>query len=192
MADPVIVNKARLAHWLGISLPTLSAWMLRYGADFPVVERGSNGRDYRFDAQEVSDFLRARKAEMAAEQDQRRAERDEQLAQLRLPIDLPGVEPPPPANSAKDAIEGWKLRRIEREEAERAGALLPAEDTKRAMRAAFARLSREMHALIRQIAREEGWPDPKLREMEKRLADRQRAAVAALAAELSDADAIAS
>lgn len=180
MSAPVLVNKQSLALWLGISLPTLSAWMLRYGADFPIVERGSNGRDYKFDAAAVADFLRAKRDEQAAARDQAAAQRDEQLAQLRLPFDLPGVEAPPKASSAKDEIEAWKLRRIQREEAERAGALVPAAQVADSFRAAFGRLSRDMHAFVRQIGREQGWPDPLVRQLERRLSDQQRASVEAI------------
>ncbi len=83
-------NKTQLAHRLGISKSTLSSWILRYGADFPVQERGTNGRDYVFDFEEVFDFLRAKREE----ESKRKRARDEQLAQLRLPFAVPGLDAP--------------------------------------------------------------------------------------------------
>ena len=178
------VNKAQLAHWLGVSLPTLGRWMLRYGADFPVIERGTNGRDYAFDPQAVALFLQARRDEQA----QATGERDEQLAQLRLALDLPTAEPPPKAATTKDEIEAWKLRRLMREEAERAQQLVPADGVADALRAALARLSRDMHAFVRQIGREQNWPDAYVRAVESRLADQQRASVASLRTILAEPD----
>ncbi len=63
--NAVVVNKEQLGKWLGISQTSLSRWMMRYGADFPVLSRGSHGVEFKFDAQAVSDFLRARKEEQA-------------------------------------------------------------------------------------------------------------------------------
>lgn len=176
----VVVNKQELAHWLGVSLPTLGRWMLKYGAEFPILERGSNGRDYQFDASAVSAFLRAKQQEQAAS----KAEQDEQLSQLRLPFDLPGIEPPPKATSAKEEIEAWKLRKMQREEAEAAGKLVPAAPVADGLRALLARISRDQHAFIRQLGRELSWPDPFVRQVERRMAEQQRATVAALREQL--------
>lgn len=178
------VNKAELAHWLRVSLPTLGRWMLRYGADFPVIERGTNGRDYAFDPQAVATFLEAKRQE----QEQSRGERDEQLAQLRLALDLPTAEPPPKTATTKDEIEAWRLRRLKREEAERAAQLVPADGVADALRAALGRLSRDMHAFVRQIGREQNWPDAYTRAVETRLAEQQRASVASLRTILAEPD----
>ena len=184
---PATVNKQRLADWLGVSLPTLSKWLLKYGAEFPVVERGSNGRDYAFDPAAVSAFLRAKQEEQAATKAATRAAIDEQLAQLRLPFDLPGVEPPPKATSPKDELIAWELRKRQRLEAEAAGQLVPAAAVRAAIAAMLGRISRDTHAFIRQLGREQGWPDALTRSIEKRLADQQRATVAALRADLGPA-----
>ena len=171
------VNKAELAHLLRVSLPTLTRWILKYGPDFPVTERGTNGRDYVFDPGTVIEFLRARQEEQTRSLE----EKDQQLAQLRLSIDIPGVEAPP-RGSAKDELDAWRLRRIQREEAVAARALVPAAAVRDAFRTAFTRLSRDSQAFVRQLGREQRWPDPYIREIEKRLAEQQRTSVAALAA----------
>ena len=171
-----VVNKQGLATLLGISLPTLSRWMLRYGVDFPTLERGTLGREFKFEDAAVIAFLRTKQEEQASS----KAEQDEQLAQLLLPFDLPGVEPPPKATSPKDELAAWELRKRQRIEAEASGKLVPAEPMADAIRTVLARISRDTHAFVRQVGREQGWPDSFTRELEKRLADQQRAAVASL------------
>jgi hypothetical protein len=169
-------NKAELAHALDVSLPTLSRWMLRYGPDFPVVQRGSNGRDYVFDFETVSRFLATKRAEEQA----KRSEKDEQLAQLKLAFDVPGMPDAPQgakASSAKDELDVWRLRKLQREEAEAAARLLPLEPTCDAVSTAWRNLSRCPYALFRQVAREQSWPESYLRDVERRLGDMQRAAV---------------
>jgi phage terminase Nu1 subunit (DNA packaging protein) len=177
----VVVNKVRLAHWLGVSLPTLSKWLLKYGPDFPVLERGTNGKDYQFDPAVVAEFLRLKQEEQTAS----KAAADEQLAQLRLPFDLPGAEPPPKATSTKDELLAWELRKRQRQEAEAAGQLVPVAAMKSEVMALLGDISRETHAFIRQIGREQGWPSAVTLAMEKRLADQQRATVARRRALLS-------
>ena len=174
------VNKQRLAQWLGVSLPTLSKWLLRYGPEFPIVERGSNGRDYAFDPAAVSTFLRQKQEQQASSKAASKAAIDEQLAQIRLPFDLPDVEPPPKATSTKDELLAWELRKRQRQEAEAAGQLVSAVAMRSAITALLGRISRDTHAFVRQLGREQGWPDALTCSVERRLADQQRATVAAL------------
>lgn len=183
MSAPVTGNKAELAHRLGVSLPTLSLWMQRYGDAFPVLERGSNGRGYVFDFRAVFDFLAARKQEQADAQ----AERDEALAQLVLPF-APVAEtaPPPGTLSLQDQFKALQLRRLQREEAERSGQLVPAADIQANLAMVLGRLSRDAHAFLRQIGREQGWPDAYTRAVTDRFADMQREAVRDLDAAMSD------
>ena len=173
MSD-VVVNKVRLAHWLGVSLPTLSKWLLKYGPEFPVLERGANGKDYQFDPAAVAEFLRLKQEEQSAS----KAAADEQLAQLRLPFDLPGAEPPPKATSTKDELLAWELRKRQRQEAEAAGQLVPVAAMRSEVMALLGDISRETHAFIRQLGREHHWPPAVIAATEKRLADQQRATVA--------------
>ena len=96
----------------------------------------------------------------------------------RLPFDLPGAEPPPKATSTKDELLAWELRKRQRQEAEAAGQLVPVAAMKSEVMALLGDISRETHAFIRQIGREQGWPSAVTQAMEKRLADQQRATVA--------------
>lgn len=174
-------NKAELARALRCSLPTLSAWMMRYRPEFPIAETGSNGRSYVFDFDAVFDFLRTKQEE----QTKAGAERDEQLAQLRLPFDVPGVEATPARPTIKDEIAAMTLRRLQREEAEKSGKLVPAEEMGAAMSAVLGRLSRDSKAFIGQVAREQNWPISYARSIEARFGDVQRAAVKDLSAQFA-------
>jgi hypothetical protein len=98
-------NQRELAHRLGINRSTLSSWLLRYGDDFPVSERGTNGRDWVFNFTEVSNFLRAKREA----QDAAAAEREAAIARLRFSFaDLvdgpgaPGYRPDPGCLSSAD------------------------------------------------------------------------------------------
>ena len=172
----VRLNKVRLAHWLEVSLPTLARWLLKYGQEFPVIERGTNGREWQFDPEEVGDFLRHKQEEQQASE----AERDDQLAQLRLPFDLPGVEAPPKASSPREELDAWRVRKIAREEAQAAGALVPTVEVTAAVAAVLARIARDTAAFIRQVGREQSWPESYTAHLQKRLAEQQRATVGGL------------
>ena len=87
-----LVTKKELARLLRISRQTLDLWIERYGDEFPVLERGTNGREWQFDADLVIEFLRAKQAENAA----RQANRDALLDQLTLPIATPDTQAPRP------------------------------------------------------------------------------------------------
>lgn len=178
-------NKTELAHALSVSLPTLTRWLLRYGPDFPVQERGSNGRDYVFDFEAVFRFL----GDKRAENERLAAQRDEQLAQLKLPFDVPGADPVPAAprpTSPSEALAAWRLRKLQREEAEASGLLVPTADVVAATSAALSRFSRDTHAFLRQLGRENDWPPGYVAKTIARYEEVQRAAVAELTREFGD------
>lgn len=173
-------NKADLALALGCSLPTLTQWIVKYRPGFPIQSTGSNGRSYVFDFEAVFAFLRAKQSE----QDSVKAERDEQLAQLRLPFDVPGADLPTAVKpSIADEIKALQLRRLQREEAEKSGALVPAENIAAALSGVLARLSRDTRAFLGQIAREQNWPSSYTQAVLARYADTQRASVKDLQAQ---------
>src|SRR4051794_4751712 len=109
------VNKAELAQILGVSLPTLAAYIVRHGDAFPVLEKGGRGRDYWFEHDAVVEFLNARKAEDEAADTERQAA----LRQIALPLGHnggPAIEEVLPARPA-DLLAIMKIRRMQREEA---------------------------------------------------------------------------
>jgi len=86
------VNKRELAKLIKCSLPTLDRLIERY-PDFPIEDRGSNGRDYSFDTEAVTAFIAKTREDEAAAASERRALLDEVeiplLAQLSGPTDSP-------------------------------------------------------------------------------------------------------
>lgn len=176
------VNKQELARKLDVSIPTLSAWMAKW-PDFPVEERGSNGRDYRFDAPAVLAFLHDKRDEQLAA----RAEKDEQLAQLVFP----GMEPDPaeaipPGLSIKDHRELLQIRRLQRQERELNRELVPAAELRALLLDAFATLNSRIHMAIRAAGREQNLSAATVSAIAARVVEAQRGAVADLQAQLSD------
>lgn len=169
--DVGTVTKRELCLILRIARPTLDAWIDRFGTAFPIVERGTNGRGYRFDPYAVTEFLRGRQEENAA----KKAERDEQLAQLLLPLsDTPAT---PGAISLEDQIKAERLNVIRLENQRKAGALVPVVEIEAEQMAFMASLSRNLQAWGRQFGRTKGWPEALIREIEGSLAALQRATV---------------
>lgn len=169
--DVGTVTKRELCLILRIAKPTLDAWIDRYGAAFPMIERGTNGRGYRFDPHAVMEFLRSRQEENAA----RKAERDEQLAQLLLP--LPDSTAAAGGISLEDQIKAERLNVIRLENQRKSGALVPVAEVEAEQMAFLASLSRNLQAWGRQFGRTKGWPEALVREIEASMAALQRATV---------------
>ncbi len=81
-----LMNKGELARHLGCSLPTLAAKIARH-PDFPVRQRGTKGREWQFDPDDVAAFLQ--RMEEAATQ--ARAQRRRELDAMRSPLTALGV-----------------------------------------------------------------------------------------------------
>ncbi len=171
------LTKRELHLKLGVSRPTLDAWIDRY-PDFPIVERGTNGTPYRFDPVAVIAFLKAKQDEQA----KRNAERDEQLAQLVLPLDRPSSEPGK-IISAEERLKEAKANAAEIALGKEVG---PLEEK---LLYTFGELNRHLTAFIRQLAREQNWPEPILLDAERRLAEMQRACRSGLAEYLNPIEA---
>ncbi len=166
-----VVNKRELARYLKTSVVTIGNWIERY-PDFPILQPGTNGRDYKFNLRAVVDFLTAQKEAEARSA----AERDEALAQLVLPLILDQVEQPSSGSklSTKDQIEALKLASMRRQEAERLGQLVPVAEVSEALVAALATYSRMQRAAVRQAAADQNLPPSVVRALEQRFADAQR------------------
>ncbi|GAB6854188.1 terminase small subunit [Asaia astilbis] len=179
-APPIIaLNKAEMAKRLKVSLPTMTNWLDRW-PDFPVIERGTNGKSWRFDPHAVFDFL----AERREEEQSKISGRDEQLERLQLQFDdlfQPKEQPRSLGGvSAKEQIDIWRLRELKRKEAERCGKLVVADQMQDMFSSAFATLSRESGVFLRRLAREQDWPEAVLRKAEADLASMQRKTVNAV------------
>ena len=177
-------NKKELASALGVTPPTLDRWLDRFGDAVPVIQRGSNGRPFRFDLVAVTDFFRARQADEAT----RTAERDEQLAQLALP----GLAPDSPANATLTQREigqaldnEGKRQRLLRDRAD----LVLAADISATLTAALAALGARLDALVPQIAAEHHLPPAATAALSARFASARADCVRSLQALLREPDA---
>ena len=165
-----LVTKKELARLLRISRQTLDLWIERYGDEFPVLERGTNGREWQFDADLVIEFLRAKQAENAA----RQANRDALLDQLTLPIATPDTQAP--GLSLDDRIKATRLADMQMLQAERAKRLVRAEPTLDLFITIFADLQRALVQNVDRLAREHAWPEPIRQAEETKMADLLRSA----------------
>ncbi|GCE81713.1 phage DNA packing protein [Komagataeibacter oboediens] len=167
------VNKRELANRLRISLPTLTSWLDRW-TDFPVVERGRNGVSWTFHLDEVLAFLTARREEEAAKE----ADRDAELMKLQLTLwPEPVAQPASTRIPIKEQLDLARLQDLQMKQAERAGKLVNAEEVQDLFTSVFGRLGRDINVFIRQLGREQSWPDVMIRQAESKLADMQRTAV---------------
>ena len=176
---PPLVNKAHLAEALGVSLPTMGAWIKRYGDAFPLVERGTNGRAWRFDPRAVAAFLAEKRAEEAA----KTSARDELLAQLILPLftDAAHATAAPPAISLDDQLKARRLNDMNIAAAIKARQLVPADAMQFALADVFATWSRLLHTTLRAAGHDMNLPDHVVRGLDTRLTDTQHALAQQLA-----------
>lgn len=181
-APAVTGNKKQLALALGVHLVTLDRWLIRFGEAVPCIQRGALGKPYLFDIAATVDFFRIQREEEAA----RQRDRDEQLAQLSLPIELTGTEPPG-VLSLKDQLLALQLRTKQREEAERMKKLVSAEAMREALAETFAGLSRTLHRRLRMACLERGLPDEVIQKLDRAITEAQREAVEDMARRAKDA-----
>ncbi len=171
------VNKGELAQILGVSLPTIAAYLVRYGDEFPVLERGSRGRDYWFDREAVVDFLQSRRA-ADAEAD---ADRQAAIRQFALPLGHNGgpelEEAEVPVRPA-DLLALMKVRKLQREEGYACGLLVRAADVGASLGELLRTWSRHQHQMVQQFGRERGLADDLIADLDKALTDTQRTFVA--------------
>lgn len=181
--SPVIGNKAELARALRCSVPTVNVMLERW-SDFPIIERGTNGREYRFDIAGCIDFVQRQRAD--AERDQ--AERAELFAQMTLPDLAPTLEPG--AVKASDQLALARVRQMHRREQLENGLLVPTTEVRQVLTGAFTRLRRAMDASITQAARRHHLADAVLRDIVAGFHEAQRAFVADTTALAASPDAL--
>ncbi len=163
---PVLVNKRELAGILSVSLPTLTDWIERF-PDFPVWERGANGREYRFDAIAVREWAMARREAEARDE----AARRDMLAQFALPLTDPGDAAAGEAVASLEDIR--RIREADKLRQER-GFLVGVPEIRQALTAAVAKWNRATHATVRQAARDFNLPPAVERALADRFAEAQR------------------
>jgi hypothetical protein len=149
----VHANKAELTAILGCAPSTLTAWIERYGDEFPVIERGTNGREWRFDPAAVIAFLKTRRAE----EERQAAEHVALLQQFALPgltspDDAAGVVKP------ADLLALARVRQIHRREHLESGLLVRTDDVRTALAGHLTRLDLWSADVLARIAGKHGWP----------------------------------
>ncbi|WP_428484896.1 hypothetical protein [Rhodopila sp.] len=169
------VNKSEIARLLGCSLPTVNAYLVRYGEDFPVLDRGGRGRDWRFDHEAVVAFLDGKRADEAAAD----ADRQAALQQAMLPLGHNGGPPMDAEPSLRPAelLALMKVRRLQREEAYACGRLVEASKVQHALQDLLATWNRELHQALRRFGRERGLADDLVVDLTETLSGCQRRTV---------------
>jgi phage terminase Nu1 subunit (DNA packaging protein) len=170
MADDLIVNRDQLSQLLRCSLPTVNALVKRY-SDFPIIERGGLGREWKFDGNAVIAFLQSKRNE----EDQAQQRRSELLAQCTLP--LPGVERVESDLDIDDQIKAARLRALQREEAKTNGFLVPTLEVRVSLERAFRRLGQSLDQMAERIAKRHNLPEAVKREMAREIDDMRTAFV---------------
>ena len=170
-----LVSKRELCTILRISRPTLDNWLDR-NDDFPVVERGGNGKEWQFDAAAVVAYLRDKK-----DQEQRdAAERAERLQQFALPIDDIAAAPDAASLTPQERVQYARARQIERELARDSGLLVPTADVRQALQTAIRQLADHFDSVVHQVAREEQWPPATLRKVQGKMHEGRTAFISRL------------
>lgn len=168
-APVVRVNKRELAGILGVSLPTISRWLNCY-RDFPVLQPGTNGREYQFDAAAVRDFM----ASKDAEEERIEAEREAAIAQLGLPLEEQAEDAAAGVLKPRERLDHVRAISAEDKLRQERGFLVSVPATRQAMTAAIARWNRAIHARIRQDGRDFNLPDAVVRALLAGVAETQR------------------
>ena len=179
------MNKRELARLLHTTVVSVGNWIEKW-PDFPVLERGTNGKEWRFDAPGVAEFLRAKQKEGRLA----RAERDEALSQLVLPLTLLGdtEQLRSAAGSVKEQREALQYRILQRQEAERLGRLVAVDDVRDALVTCFATMNRVLSTSVRAIGQDHALPHGVLHSLQARVAGAQRNAVREISKKLSGVD----
>ena len=167
-APALRLNKRELARVLSVSLPTVGAWIERY-PDFPVLQSGTNGREYQFDPVAVRAFIAARQAE----EERVDAERAAAIDQLGLALE-DQADGAPAALTARERLDHVRALQAEDKLRVERGFLVSVPAPRQAMNAAIARMNRTLTAALRQGGRDFNLPDAVVRGLLERIAEAQR------------------
>lgn len=151
-----VANKRELARILEISVVTLDETIARYDNTFPILERGWNGRPWRFDVDAVVAFVREKQEERKREA----LEHDALLAQYRLPIQADGPGSPPNLTPAQQLAMA-KLRKLQRDEEYELGRLTRVSEVRESLTRILIAWRELLHGRLREFAETRGI-DPNL------------------------------
>jgi phage terminase Nu1 subunit (DNA packaging protein) len=145
------VNLTELASVTGVSANTLRG-MMRDHEDFPIVSRGSNGKDYTFDVEAVKAWMDA----LAERQAAANAARRDELAEMQASLfgDGPAADENGRVLTAKERREAIEAELAEIRLRSVKGELVQVADMEQTIEAAFQYLRGELLALPDAVARE--------------------------------------
>lgn len=166
----VTVNKAELAKILGVSLPTMTAILARY-SEFPVEQRGGLGLEWKFDPALAKAFIATKKEEEEAAN----SAKSDLLAQCSLPLDelVPqgeitrSVSPVERLQHARAMLAEDKLAR-ERQ------FLVPTSDMRQRLGPVWSSLGQFLQSLPAELGQRYNLPVDVIRDMRKRISEKQR------------------
>lgn len=168
-SEPVIVNLEKLADLMQVTAPTVKGYIK---SGMPVLEGGSNGVSYKFDARACVAWRRGDLERAAADEERQRAN----LAQLQLELTggQNGESAPPAGLTAKDRIEA--VTAAMKEDQLRASRLQLAtrEDYESDIMAMFGAIRLEAMGLPQLLRRELGLSDEQTRGTERLVKDMLR------------------
>lgn len=173
------LSLGEMAAVLGISVPTLRALLARY-PDFPVLARGGKGVPWRFDRGAVVEFMAAREADAAAA----RAEREAQIAAIRLPPELADDPAEGDGWTAAERLKWAQSLQAETDLAIARKLVLPISHLKPVLAEEFGGLRSFVLQLPARIGRDYALPATVIRNMERITASSLRDLVAAARAAL--------
>ena len=182
-AAPLLLNKRELASATGVSVVTITNYLDRY-PDFPVVQAGTNGREWQFDVFAVRAFLEAE----AVKERTADARRHEAIAQLGLAL-VPGAEDKTVTLAPQERLAHLRALKAEDDLRIQRGFLVSVPELRQVQTAAIAKWNGAVHAAIRQASRDFNLPDAVGRALVERIAEAQRAFVRELQAEAGMTDA---
>jgi phage terminase Nu1 subunit (DNA packaging protein) len=169
------VNLSGLEAVVGRSTNTIRADMRRFAEDYPVVYRGTNGRDYVFDARAVVAFY----ADQAEKEREAEAAEQERIKGLRLEL-LGGdsVDEKTVDLSPKDKRELYQAEYYAGQVRRQRGELVRAAEVEDGLRVWNARVRDEMLAAGARIVEDLALDREQSRRVEAIIADALRAAAA--------------
>lgn len=162
------VTMEKMAAALGVSLPTMRRLIMRYD-DLPVLDRGGNGKPWAFDPEAVIAFVQTRRAEEAAG----RAQRDELLAQISLPMEEL-IPPEERSLSAADRLKVAQAMLKEDEVAKQRGFLVQTTEMRQRLTEAWTPLNQFLQSLPSAIGRRHNLPDAVVRDIRRLVEQQQR------------------
>lgn len=170
--DRLLVNKSELARLLNVAVPTVGKLIDDY-PDLPVIDRGTNGKAWVFDAHEVMRYLEGQRAA-----DRHEAEaRNKMWAQVSLPLDEVQATDGGVVLSATQREKLASARLKERKLAMEEGHLVNKSELRMALSSVVGGFGRFLDNLPGQIGRRHQLPEEVIRSIKTQIDEQRRSFV---------------